>query len=65
MDEETRKERLRLLNDRLLRIRGELADFIASDDTTLTPKNERQRRRLIRLEYHLSKYLAQVSKPTD
>ena len=65
MDEQTRNEKLRILNDRLVLLRGEIADFIESDDTTLTPKNEALRRRLIRLEYHLSKYLALVRKPTD
>jgi len=57
MDEETRKQRLTALNERLARVRDDLSDFLSADDTTFTPGEEALRRRLIRLEYHLSAYL--------
>ncbi|HLE22541.1 MAG TPA: hypothetical protein VJB88_15640 [Vicinamibacteria bacterium] len=45
------------LNERLARVRDDLSDFLSADDTTFTPGEEALRRRLIRLEYHLSAYL--------
>ena len=65
MDDKTREERLRGINEMLVHVRNELIDFISADDTTLTPGGEGLRRRLMRLEYHLSKYLAQDHKPID
>lgn len=62
MDEKTRKERLKALDEMLSHVRDDLSSFIADDDTTLTPGGEALRRRLIRLEYHLSAYLGQDSK---
>ena len=57
MDDKTRQERLRGINEMLVHVRNELTDFMSDDDTTLRPGDEGLRRRLMRLEYHLSKYL--------
>ncbi len=65
MDDKSREERLRVINEMLVLVKNELTDFISADDTTLTPGGEGLRRRLMRLEYHLSKYLAQDRKPID
>ncbi len=63
MDNKTREERLRGINEMLVHVRNELSDFMSADDPTLTPGNVGLTRRLIRLEYHLSKYLDR--KPND
>ncbi len=63
MDDKSREERLRGINEMLVHVRNELTDFISDDDTTLTPGGEGLSRRLIRLEYDLSKYLDR--KPID
>jgi len=63
MDDKSREERLRGIDEMLVHVRNELSDFMFDDDTTLTPGAEGLSRRLRRLEYHLSKYLDR--KPID
>ncbi len=65
MEDKTRQERLRGINEMLVLVKNELTDFISADDTTLTPGGARRRSGLMFVEYHLSKYLAQDRKPID